>query len=290
MRCWAYPYKRSADQDQRILAHDVLPALGERPVARVNRRDCTDVVARIHARGAPDMAARAYALLRRVLEHAVERGLRDDNPARRIPVRQSPARDRVLGRSELATWWRTLHDGATPQSTVLALSLQLATGQRLGEVLGIAPGDLDLSDRLWTIPRRKAKNGVTHTVPLTDWALAVITRARELWPHSTRLIRTSDDTIRAHMRAVIARAELERATPHDLRRTVATELAALGFSRTIQDRILNHKDASVSAVYDRWTYDAEKREALQAWERYAAEIIGDASTTTGPHGPAPQAA
>jgi integrase len=52
---------------------------------------------------------------------------------------------------------------------------------------------------------------------------------------------------------------------HDLRRTVATGLAKLGCPRVVQDRIVNHVDTSVSAIYDRHHYNAEARDWLQKW-------------------------
>ncbi|MBF6571165.1 MAG: hypothetical protein IVW54_20060, partial [Candidatus Binataceae bacterium] len=54
-------------------------------------------------------------------------------------------------------------------------------------------------------------------------------------------------------------------TVHDLRRTVATGLAKLGCPRVVQDRILNHVDSSVAAIYDRHTYNSEARAWLQKW-------------------------
>ena len=57
-------------------------------------------------------------------------------------------------------------------------------------------------------------------------------------------------------------------TVHDLRRTVATGLAKLGCPRVLQDRILNHVDGSVSAIYDRHRYDGEARVWLQKWADY----------------------
>jgi integrase len=59
---------------------------------------------------------------------------------------------------------------------------------------------------------------------------------------------------------------LPRTTPHDLRRTAATIISELGFNRLVVDKILNHKDRTVGGIYDRHTYDAEKRQALEAWE------------------------
>lgn len=263
---WAYPMKRSAHLDERMLRRDVLPVIGDRPIELLTRRECVEVLNRIQDRGAHNQAARTKALLGRMLKFAVERDIRPDNPAREIVLRQGPPRDRVLDQAELVAWWGELQRAEVPKLVRLALSLQLATGQRLGEVLTIDARplrDLDLGNAVWTIPAAKAKNGITHTVPLTRWAQSIIEAAMP--GAGRRLLPVTADTVREHMRALVARLEMERATPHDLRRTVATWLGSLGYDRNIQDRILNHKDQSVGGIYDRYSYDAEKRAALQAW-------------------------
>ena len=61
-------------------------------------------------------------------------------------------------------------------------------------------------------------------------------------------------------------------TIHDLRRTAATEMGRLGFSRFVIGRILNHADASITAIYDRHGYLDEKRSALEAWENYVLRV------------------
>ena len=54
-------------------------------------------------------------------------------------------------------------------------------------------------------------------------------------------------------------------TWHDIRAAVATNLAKLGYDRLLIKRVLNHKDSSVTAIYDRYTYINEVRDALQNW-------------------------
>ena len=54
-------------------------------------------------------------------------------------------------------------------------------------------------------------------------------------------------------------------TWHDIRAAVATNLAKLGYDRLLIKRVLNHKDTSVTAIYDRYTYINEVRDALQNW-------------------------
>ena len=59
------------------------------------------------------------------------------------------------------------------------------------------------------------------------------------------------------------------ATPHDLRRTVASHLAAMGIGENVVARVLNHASeigkTITGAVYIRHSFAAEKRHALDTW-------------------------
>jgi integrase len=62
------------------------------------------------------------------------------------------------------------------------------------------------------------------------------------------------------MRKIVTELGIERATPHDLRRTCLTTITRLGFGRDAMDRIANHKTSSVTDIYDRHGYaDEDKR-------------------------------
>ena len=50
-------------------------------------------------------------------------------------------------------------------------------------------------------------------------------------------------------------------------------MTALGIPRLVVGKLLNHSDRSITAVYDRHSYDAEKRQALEAWGRRLEEIL-----------------
>ncbi|HKF93306.1 MAG TPA: tyrosine-type recombinase/integrase [Gammaproteobacteria bacterium] len=54
-------------------------------------------------------------------------------------------------------------------------------------------------------------------------------------------------------------------TPHDLRRTAASHMTGMGISRLVVAKILNHAESGITVVYDRHSYDAEKRQTLNAW-------------------------
>ena len=61
---------------------------------------------------------------------------------------------------------------------------------------------------------------------------------------------------------------------HDLRRTAATAMASNGVSNFVVARVLNHVEPGVTKVYNRYSYDAEKRNALEKWEGILNEIVG----------------
>ena len=66
-------------------------------------------------------------------------------------------------------------------------------------------------------------------------------------------------------------------SPHDLRRTLETRMAALGIPKDHRDRVLNHVPADVgSKHYDRHDYLAEKRTALTRWNDALATIVNGA--------------
>jgi hypothetical protein len=61
--------------------------------------------------------------------------------------------------------------------------------------------------------------------------------------------------------------------PHDLRRTAATMMTQAKTPRFVVQRILNHSETGVTAVYDRYGYDDEKRTALDEWGRKVEAIV-----------------
>ena len=60
---------------------------------------------------------------------------------------------------------------------------------------------------------------------------------------------------------------------HDFRRTAASVMASIGVSRFVIGRVLNHAERDVTAVYDRYSYEKEKRTALEAWGRKLESIV-----------------
>lgn len=298
----ARKFKRTADADERIINVEVLPYWRERSVRELTRRDVRALVERVAER-APIMANRVLALVRRMLNFAVDHDWIEANPASRVQ-KPSPevSRDRVLTDEELRRLWRVLShfpttderpapgrkasrgsqdDPLCPVGPAMAalLKVRLLTAQRGGEVVQMRWADLDLKAGWWTIPGAFTKNGEAHRVPIVGEARAIIeAQAREDDDDAEFVFTTSGGPVADRAKkapAAVARVLGIDFRGHDLRRTAATNMAAAGISREHIARVLNHVEGGARAtrVYDRHGYDPEKRIALEAWSRRLTAIL-----------------
>ena len=279
---WAKPRKRSWREDARILEKDVLSEWGRRRAREITRRDVIRLLDGIVDRGAGIMANRTLAVIRKMFNFAVSRDIVTVTPclAVRAPAAEQH-RDRVLTTDEVRALWLGL-DGAQmiAEGTKLALKLQLVTAQRKAEIVGAAWEEIDLTDRWWTIPPEKAKNKMAHRVPLTPLALELLQAAKFLSGSSPWVFPSPRGNRHITPEAVdhaLRRPGLEGLgftfVPHDLRRTAASHMTGMGISRLVVSKILNHVERGVTAVYDRHSYDQEKRQALEAWGSRLQAII-----------------
>lgn len=62
-------------------------------------------------------------------------------------------------------------------------------------------------------------------------------------------------------------------TAHDLRRTFSTRNNAMGVAPSIVERVLNHTFDGVMAVYNHASYETERRDALENWSAWLADLI-----------------
>lgn len=277
---YAKKRKRTWAEDERILKRDVLPKFGSHKAQAIERRDVRKLLDEIVARGAPIGANRTLAVVRKLFNWAVSRDLVPNNPCVGVGApSEENQRDRVLTESEIRTVLVNLPTMPVTERARLALLLQLLTAQRCGEILGAEWAEFDLPAAWWTIPAGKAKNKLTHRVPLSPLALLVLAHAKAIG-HGSRYVFASPRGDKPMVETVLARGvhrNLEllgvpHFTPHDLRRTAASHMTGMRISRLVVSKILNHVESGVTAVYDRHSYDHEKREALDLWAQKLDEL------------------
>lgn len=66
---------------------------------------------------------------------------------------------------------------------------------------------------------------------------------------------------------------IDKFVAHDLRRTCATMLSVLGFRDEVVDSVLAHLKKGEIRTYNKNSYDREKQEAMETWERKLKMII-----------------
>ncbi len=165
----AKKHKRSWKEDQRMIDADVLPAWRTRKVKEITRRDVRDLIEKIADRGAPIAANRILALVRKMLNFAVQRDWIDANPAALIAKPGAErSRDRVLTDYELRLVWKACE---TEKPAMCALQrLRLVTMQRGGELAKLQWADIDLDSGWIAFPASVTKNKRPHRVPLSSIA------------------------------------------------------------------------------------------------------------------------
>lgn len=182
------------------------------------------------------------------------------------------------------------------------LTLYLWTGSRGGEIVAMEGREIsqEADGWWWTLPKAKTKSArhaaaTDLRVPLVGRALAVVRRRVDLYgegwlfpvargqgKHVEQKVAgvavwaarptTATDILPADRAKVLRMAAW---SPHDLRRTVRTALAALGCPDAVAEAVLGHMPAGIVGVYNRHSYDDERRNWLTLlsahWERLAAQ-------------------
>jgi integrase len=269
--------KRSGGEDARRLRKHVLPDWKGRRLDSITRREVAALVSRIAAQ-TPYEGNRVQALIRKMFSFAVDKGLLEAHPCLRMqaPGKEMP-RDRAL-QSDLelrSLWAATEPGGAAPEREAAAIRLLLLTGARVSEVAEMRWAEIQGDE--WHIPASRTKGKRDHLIPLTPRALAIIhaqPRAEFVFQGPRGGSLTKKHVERA-MKTLCATLDgLDPFTPHDLRRTVETGMAAAGIPKEYRDRVLNHKDASVGGVsYNKHDYKEQKRSALETWANRLASAL-----------------
>lgn len=246
---------------------------GDRKAKDITKRDVVKLLDEIVDRGSPIQANNTLARLSRMFKFGVERGLLDATPCVAIS-KPAPAvkRERKLDEDEIKVFWSKVDQIKTDEKIKLALKILLVTAQRRSEVGEATWKEIDMENRIWTIPGVRTKNGREHIVPLSNLAIKLLKELKKKCGESVWLLPSphgEDDshfTTKAITRAVSNNRDifgLERFTPHDLRRSAASLMTKLGTPRLVVGKVLNHTDQEITAVYDVHDYLEEKRETLE---------------------------
>ena len=272
---YAKPKNSSWKQAESNLRLYLISALGKKPIHEVTRPDIHQILDDLVGRGKHTAANRALAHTRKFFGWLVERGYLDYSPVAYIkPRHQEQEREKVLTDDEIRAIWIASEAMSGPYSAWI--KLLLLCGQRRLETASLRRSQI--IDNCWHLSGADTKNKQLHIIPLSKQATVLVERLlKQDGEFLIKTGRTGDKPVNGFSKA---KAQLDRLSGvqdwkfHDIRRTVATNLSKLGVDRFLLQRIVNHTDSGVTAIYDRYSYLEEKREALQRWADRLDDIIG----------------
>ena len=239
------------------------------PVQEIKRRDVMERYRFLCSKHGIGMANKAIRVLSGVLNYgrAIQPSLEDwANPVRVLAEtrvkRQVKPRTSFIPLDQLGTWLEALdaykmevrpqEDAARRADVWLLLNLLLMTGLRSNEARSLRSSDVDLQAGTVTIRPEVAKNHRKAVLPLNSW---LIDQVGNRSPSSDGYVFQADcaagyvDNLRRPLQEIHERSGL-RVTPHDLRRTYATYLDAIGAPFGVIKQLLNHASGSdITAQY-----------------------------------------
>lgn len=275
---------------RRMFKKDVLPLIGTLAVTDVKKGHITEVTDVMLARGVNRAAKIAFSLMRQMFRFAVDRDLIEHDPSASIRKAKIGGkeieRDRVLGDEEIRSLFLKTPDAGLLPTTEAAIWIALSTCCRIGELLCARWEHIDLAKSSWLIPAEHSKNGKSHNVTLSPFAVRQFARVQQInsssawcYPNvsgsgpvcpKTVTKQLGDRQRRPEQGTMSRRSAKAQAlllsggkwTPHDLRRTGATLMTALGVLPEVAERCLNHTEENrMKRIYQRHSYSKEMADA-----------------------------
>lgn len=223
--------------------------------------------------GAPSEQKHAFVAIRTMMNWCVKRGMIDHSP---VPPLSFPvaSRERILSDEELRVVWRRAVEFGYPYGRII--QFLILTGQRRGEIAGLKWGWI--GEDTITLPGGFTKNKRAHMIPITPLVLDVLEGLPEsdelLFPARGRENRPFSGWSKSKPKFDEA-IEVRDYTLHDLRRTFSSNMARLGTPIHVTEKLLNHVSGTLSgvaAVYNRYSYLDEMREALRRHEDFLIDL------------------
>ncbi len=286
----------SAYEYERMIRTHFIPAWGKIKVTDIKRKQIKRLVEKMSNK-APIQANRALAIIKKILNYALDVEVIEINPATRLkrPGKEQP-RTRVLDMPELVTLFKTLAglDPVSGRDIGDILRLITLTAQRPGEIVEMRISQIKKdADGLWLeIAGADTKNREPQRIFLNDMAAAIINQRisdlklkKYIFPAGGESgVMRKDVLVKktARLQPLMQAQGIEHFTAHDLRRSAATGLARLGFGDIISD-ILNHKQRGITRrVYDLYKRAPEIKRALTSWGEALERALADTPATVIP--------
>ncbi|PIW55246.1 MAG: integrase [Sphingomonadales bacterium CG12_big_fil_rev_8_21_14_0_65_65_10] len=269
------------------LEQHAFPVIGDMLVSDVAATDLAGVLSPIWA-DKPSIARKVRARSTLVLDFAKASKWRDDEAPRStlstlLPKQSREGNFASMPYEDVPQFFATQNAKADTASR-LALLLQILTGARHGEVRATTWDHFDLEKAEWNRPIEIMKGDIADTVPLTDYALDILERAKAMeWPSRDRLVFPNNKGGKLSDNALSKLVRPTGFTAHGFRSSFRTWAAEKmpSIPEAVAEAALAHKiPDKVERSYNRAKFKAMRRDLLDAWGRFVVGGAGKASQLT----------
>lgn len=266
-----------AEDTWRSLELHIFPTLGKTPIHKINALKTIDAIQPIAAKGSLETVKRLCQRLNEVMVYAVNSGIIDANPLAGISKAfQNPIKKHLptLKPDDLPLFMSTLSKANIKLTTRCLIEWQLHTMVRPSEAAGSRWEEIDLDNRIWSIPANRMKSKKPHIVPLTEQAISLLELMQPISSRS-EFIFPSDRDPRKHTNSQTANTAIKRMgfdkqlVAHGLRSIASTVLNEEGFDPDTIEAALAHtgKD-EVRNAYNRTDYLNRRKPVMAWWSEY----------------------
>jgi integrase len=188
-----------------------------------------------------------------------------------------PSRDRVLPDHEIGVIWRACKEENNDFSRVV--QMLLLTGCRREEIARLRWTEINLDTGVLTISGERTKNRRTLELTLPSLAMEIlrsqVRRADHDYVFGGRAGFGGYSYYTMALKTRIAENEgaLAEWRLHDLRRTFRSGLARIGVPPHVAELCVNHVKGGVEAIYNKYRYEREIKNALAMWADHVAAIV-----------------
>ena len=275
-----------------IFGRLILPKLKRIRLSEVTAQDCKACWRAPVRKGHRTTANKVHKHLRQFFNWLNAELITQINPMEKIrKPAEDKSRDRKLTDQEIIWFWCACEEIGYPFGP--AFQLLLLTGGRRGEVQGMTDREIDWPGDVWLIPGARTKNGIEHTVYMSDLmqqilsALPVIGRGknwRYLFTTSGTKPASGFANGKARLDRIMKRLAGDVPIPpwvvHDLRRSFASGCSRLTprVPLEVVERCLNHVSGSyggIVGVYQLEHLAPEKKEAFQRWADHVKSLVSE---------------
>lgn len=259
----------------RSLELHIFPAVGNKMITEVKARDFISALEPVKAQGKLESVKRLCQRINEVMSYGMNVGLIEANPAAKISnafanpvVKNMPA----LKPEELPELLKALETANIERQTRCLLFWQLLTITRPTEAAEAKWSEIDLDNKLWTIPADRMKMNRVHMIPLCQQAIEILETMKPISGHREHIFPSMKSPYNKPMNSQTVNAVIKRVgfagrlVAHGFRAIASTALNEEGFDPDAIEAALAHIDSNeVRRAYNRSIYLEQRTKMMQWW-------------------------